>query len=118
MTDPNRRFHELAGLCWHEIINSLEHPTEQRVLYQCSCFEETEDIQKHLSKYPNPDYADPRLVLEVIARLPYPRMREFLSWLGRNGTSVPVEYIVNEGGSLEQTGKLRDKAIEWMEACR
>jgi hypothetical protein len=36
---------------WHEIINSMEHPIQQRILYQCSCFEETEDIEGHLSKY-------------------------------------------------------------------
>jgi hypothetical protein len=107
MTDPNRKFHELAGMCWHGLVWTDHRGTI------CSKCDESTYLGDH------PDYAaDPRLVLEVIARLPYPRLREFLSWLGRNGTSVPAEYFVTEDGSLEQTGKLLTKAIEWMEACR
>jgi len=92
--DQNKRFHTLAGLCWHEQMDSQT--------LQC----------KHCGKSmifvweDNPDYkADPREVLKVmIAREDY-----FVFYSECLHDADIIELI------LDTTGLLRDAAIKWME---
>jgi hypothetical protein len=118
MTDPNRRFHELAGLCWHEIIEQEVESESGVVSFLCACgacYSRMDDFEDHAAES-NPDYAaDPRLVLEVMKKREdwwlFSRLSGF--WV------IPFEagekIYLDTAYILDKTGKLRDKAIEWME---
>ena len=115
MKDANRRFAELAGICCDEPRLIIEWPVyygNELVYTSVDPQDGTEPEVRHY--YPNiPDFTDAREVLKV--------MREREDWLGFLNTvglyhsgiyAVEVKYL------LDTTGKLRDMAIEWMEAER
>ena len=103
MTDPNQRFAELAGLCWHEQVDNQTLKCKhcgQSMLFQWQG---------------NPDFTDAREVLKVM------RVRE--NWIEFSehlfpGTDPQTEIEAACYYILDTTGKLRDAAIEWMEEKR
>lgn len=104
----NRKFAELAGICWHEIV---------REPYVCSCgaYCETERTAYWHIHNDNPDFcADPRLVLEVMMkREDWP---EFMRSLQIVDNPCLFLQKYTEDYILDTTGLLALKAIEWMEA--
>lgn len=99
MTDPNKRFAELAGI----LYSTVRHPIG------CKC----EEMRFHC-----PDFTDAREVLRVM------RVREdwykFVNRIGsryyrdENGDQIkddviPIDLVI------DTTGLLRDEAIRWME---
>jgi hypothetical protein len=107
-----KRFAELAGICWHEITDGMDHQSyEGRVLYLCSCGEEFHNGELHI-EVSNPDFcADPRLVLEVMVKRE--DWGEFLYESGYYKTRTELIKLI-----LDTTGLLAIKAIEFMEAKR
>ncbi len=108
-TDPNRRFAELAGLCWHEPqFVTLGGITK----HKCKkCLK----VVRHIGF--NPDFAaDSREVLKVMRE-----GKDFHKWIAKmNGLSLDedgtlIDNAIPVGLILDTTGKLRDAAIEWME---
>uniref|UniRef100_A0A6M3X8Q0 Uncharacterized protein n=1 Tax=viral metagenome TaxID=1070528 RepID=A0A6M3X8Q0_9ZZZZ len=102
--DKNRELHELLGLCWHEFSLGV---AEYQYCIHC----------KKMSVYDfhaNPDYAaDPRLVLrEMMKRAD---CCDFL--LRANvlaGKHTMIGDLIHIDYMIEDTGKLRDAAIEWL----
>lgn len=103
----NKRFCELAGICWHE--RRTDTP------YSCSCGEDFSNATHfywHKDSHPNRDFcAHPDLVLEVMRkREDWPDFAMFLDGEElRHGEYVKIDCI------LDKTGKLALKAISWME---
>jgi len=95
--DKNRRFAELAGICWHKARDPIMSDVGGKVCGKCG--ERFED---------NPDYAaDPREALRV--------MQVRKDWL----CFVRSIAYTAQGISdllLDTTGKLRDAAIKFLEA--
>lgn len=110
----NKRFAELCGICWHEIIRRDENTKV------CSCGEDYSLFDDYVCGRKNPDFAaDPRLVLrEMMKREDWLMFIQAVGDVHRfNEKSsdfewkemIPVEYMT------DTTGLLRDRAIEWME---
>lgn len=106
----NKRFCELAGICWHE--RRTDTP------YSCSCGEDFSGAAHfywHKDSHPNPDFcADPRLVLAVMMK--QENFGEFLREIGGNGDDIEYAPCVPISLILDKTGQLALKAISWMEA--
>jgi hypothetical protein len=106
----NKRFSELAGICWHEIV--------QRDEYSCTC--SCGAVYAYGSSYlcHNPNYcADPRLVLEVI---PEKDTEEFINYILDQETyrrpPTPMDFcLVLVGLFKNTTGLLALEGIEFME---
>ena len=88
--DTNRRFAELAGICWHE----------QRDPYVASC-EKCGKIEE------NPDFSNPIEVLKV--------MRKREDWFAFCASFNTYDFSTMYDCFLLTPGALRDKAIQWME---
>ena len=105
--NPNQRFCELAGICWHEL--EFRRITGE-VKHICTkCWE-------ILPFFPNPDFAaEPWRVLEVMEK--HPEGNLFFSWLmyGESGDAIDDDGIIEREYIKDRTGKLRDEAIRWME---
>ncbi len=121
----NRRFAKLVGLCWwHELAERYfpewKYAVSAFQSYKCTCSKavhgaDEEGFNKHC-KENNPDFiSNPWLVLEEMMKLPQPKGREFLMCLNGYNIAVPIEYLVNVNGELEQTGLLVNVAIKWIE---
>lgn len=121
--NANEKFSRLAGICWHE---QQYHCLGGSTLLCAKC-------KKYIGGPGfNPDYEhDPLAVLRVMrAREDWPK---FLKMIGSNKCHVPVEYkeipkgqwldemvvygmeVVRIDLLLDNTGRLRDAAIEWLE---
>ena len=103
--DPNREFHELVGLCWHE----WDYEGDPVYCIKCSVEYDPDTA--------NPNYAaDPRLVLKEMRKIG--KLEEFLRTkiypLGSTGYNIPINYFINSNRELETTGKLRDEASEFL----
>jgi len=105
--DKNREFHELLGLCWHEL-----NPSGVGFLCTCGRWFEYEDIDNIHMRCHNPDYAaDPRLVLREMQKKGSDLYDDFLDSLApelEHYGYIEAYYI------LDTTGKLRDAAIKFM----
>lgn len=106
--DQNRRFAELAGICWHELVRQQIKPGVK----ECSCGKiiYNNGFSGHI-KDSNPDFcADPREVLKVV--MERDDWIEFLDWLRDYDVTdshyISVDYITTPS-------KLRDAWIEWKE---
>jgi hypothetical protein len=108
--EKNKRFCELAGICWH--LREIA----QMGFAKCSCGEEFSygyELYNHIRKN-NPDFSDAREVLKVIIA-----GEEFLDYIGgetifrsniwKKVALIPVDYITTPG-------KLRDAWCEWVES--
>jgi hypothetical protein len=105
----NKRFAELAGLCWHEEISRREQ------LSKCKCgyvYFTNDGFTKHCEDG-NPDFiADPRLVLrEMMKREDYKRFFIFVMPI------MHVDGVIRWINSyiLDTTGLLAKVAIKWLE---
>lgn len=97
----NRRLAELFGICWID-VNNLD---DEGICLKCG---------KAYESHSNPDFAaDPRLVLrEMMKREDWMYFHESIGCLDpehRYLDAVLIDYI------LDQTGLLRDRAVEWLE---
>jgi len=112
--DLNREFAELVGLCWHEQVSTKEDG------YGCSCGFLTYfggEYGRHEKENPNPDFADPRLVLREMRKKGILEAFIFAFNLGGStpdSSFIDIDYILGPNGELETTGKLRDAAIEFL----
>ena len=105
-TEINKRFAELVGLCWHELL------VKHGAITGCSCGE-----NRHTLYYAhqNPDYcADSRLVLEVMKG-----RKDYLAFLDSclppftsSRAAVTAHWV---DIFMDKTAQLALKAIEWME---
>ena len=110
MTDQNKRFAELAGILWHEIV---EHYYDGDHYYsngwnRCSCGT-SYPFPNRCSKV-NPDFSRAEEVLKVMMeRVDWPVFIERVgSYEYESEAWITVDYITTPG-------KLRDAAIDWME---
>ena len=95
--DRNKRFAELVRVRWYPADPSK--PPEDDWVF-CG--------GKIWGALDNPDYAaDPRLVLRVMMKRE--DWRDFAEWAFNGDYQTLAEM------TLDTTGKLRDKAIEWLE---
>jgi len=107
--DLNKRFAELAGICWHELDGSIYHPLG------CSCGHEP------YTDCENPDFSSPIEVLRVMkARKDWAEFVDYLKMFGQAiivpasmPTCIDFHYLYID--LLLTPGALRNKAIEWME---
>jgi hypothetical protein len=98
--DQNRKFAELAGLCWHEYYYSRDR-------WVCTGCETEIDDPFEPS---NPDFSDPREVLKVV--MEREDWDDFLIW--SDGSCEPNCWITVD--YITTPGKLRDAWIEWKES--
>jgi hypothetical protein len=120
--DPNRRFAELAGICWHEReAPEYEHGIIRGYEFNCSCgysYIKKSSFKSHLKrKYP--DFSQAAEVLKVVME-PYPKFIELLFSIDEaEYYSYNLEkrrFIFNKFIDYITTpGKLRDAWIEWKE---
>ncbi len=109
--NPNRRFAELAGAFWHEIVGTPDG-------YFCSCgspVKESIGLPVRTGHY-NLDFTDVREVLKVMEKID--KLRRFLAWINALSIDEDGDFIneaVPVGLIIDTTGKLRDLAIQWME---
>jgi len=116
ITNPNETFAEMVGIPWHKQISTKEDG------YGCSCgflayFGGV--YGEHIRNNPNPDYAaDPRLVLkEMMKREDWPRFLDSIDGMHNcydYGQEIVWRDWIEVKYLLDTTGKLRDKAIEWL----
>ena len=116
--DANKRFAELAGICWHE--QRMAPIVDGEALCSCGFLFDRRDIIKHIKKS-NPDFSDPIAVLRVVMeREDWPEFSIYLwnhfEWPTRDSytTTVMERSILLD--YLLTPGLLRDEAIKWMEA--
>ena len=112
--DRNKKLAWLLNVLWHEQIQST---------FYCTCgtkYFGEEAMKSHISKF-NPDYAaDPRLVLrEMEKRKDWP---VFVKRIGariedRYTGQPPVDFV-RADLILDNTGNLRDAAIEFLERVK
>jgi len=101
----NKRFAELAGICWHPRESIIRDLTDRLICRKCGQSIRLEQIDES-----NPDFTDAREVLKAIKD-----KDGFLTYLNRNywlSQEEIIELFTNT------TGKLRDLAIQWMEEKR
>jgi len=109
--DLNREFAELVGICWHDY---------GRIQYEDGAIEFL-TCRKCKSVTPNPDYAaDPRLVLrEMVKRKDFGGDFGFQQIIGGpEYDKIDIDYLIDSNGELDTTGKLRNKAIEFLKEGR
>lgn len=101
MTDRNREFAELTGLCWHE----WDIPTLQGQMFTCKLCGEWSEKPFH------PDYAaDPRLVLrEMILKC-----KDWDGFVDRIGARIGGQAYFHHAFILDTNGLCRDQAIVWL----
>jgi hypothetical protein len=98
----DRKFAELAGICWHDWEYEVIDGFTKWVCSKCHKFRNISDPD------PNNFCGDPRLVLREMDRIG--KLVEFLASLNcRNYIVFTVYYI------LDTTGKLALSAIEWLQ---
>jgi hypothetical protein len=112
MKETNKRFAELAGICWHE----LKFNNDLDICARCSCGKEFRWLpfayEHEITANPN-FCPNPLLVLEVmLKRADWPK---FISWLFDEYVAFEQVPFWIERYILDKTGKLAIKAIEWME---
>lgn len=103
--DANKRFAELAGLCWHDFIESMQ--TDYG--YCRHCRKHRQEVES------NPDFTDAREVIEVMEN--HPKGKLFFASLiyESNYEAIDDDGYIPRELVRDRTGKLRDLAIEWME---
>lgn len=114
MTDPNKRFAELAGICWHEIKYQVRPDNAPNFPFtKCTCGEGFSDVEEFLihCRKSNPDFSDAREVLKVMRDKEV--LRQFLFTL-----AIAPYNFVKVDLVLDTTGLLRDEAIKWMKGGR
>ena len=109
--DRNRRFAGLTGICWHKARDPIMSDVGGKVCGKCG--ERFED---------NPDYAaDPCEVLKVmIAREDWPEFQKNIGDVERtiiegDGRKTLVNPTIRIDYITDETGKLRDAAIKFLE---
>jgi hypothetical protein len=99
----NRRLAELLGICWHEFDSQhgIGGP------YCCKC--------KRTIKQQNPDFTDPRLVLDSLDEKGL--LDGFIDYLVSRGLAVDDKKSakIDVGLIRDKTGKLRSMAIAFLE---
>jgi len=124
MTDANRRFCKLAGICWHEIEFDPFGKADFPYCKLCN----RENISWHW-EYPNghckrvaddlPDFSDPIEVLRVMKEKLEPKdFAAFMHFISLKISYTSPHLVIED--FIEQfldahPGALRDRAIEWME---
>lgn len=106
--DANKRFAELAGLCWHEYENSRPKWLGDNCLKCGRLYRDERDN--------NPDFTDAREVIEVMEN--HPKGKLFFASLiyESNYEAIDDDGYIPRELVRDRTGKLRDRAIKWMEA--
>lgn len=108
--DKNRRLAELLGVEWHESVAPWVCACGRKDLDSWDCPEKEAE---------NPDFTDPIAVLREMKKRKEEKFHHFISKLNafsldEDGdlinNAIPVDLI------LDTTGKLRDAAIEFLEA--
>jgi len=115
-TEINRRFSELAGICWHRGSTSV-YTSKRQLDFRCYfCdFQDTIREDEESCPYdPNPDYcAHPDLVLEVMQKKKY--FGDFLDYIGGRGDNIEYCSCVPVFLIMDKTGQLALLGIEWLE---
>jgi hypothetical protein len=103
--DINKRFAELAGICWHECEYEVVDGFTKWVCGKCNKSRNTSDPD------PNDYCSDPRLVLEVMMKREdwHPFFIDMGLPVMKGHYCIPIYWM------LDKTGKFALKAIEFME---